>query len=1261
MEVDLGLLNSGTWEELPNGDRIWKLKISSPEAYSINLIYGDFFIPGGASLHVYNPMRDHVLGGFTSENNRPTRTFATGLVKGDTSILEYYEPAKQRGKGALQVSKVIHGYRDLLGKGAQQKAFGDSQSCHINVKCSQGDPWVDQIRSVAMILLHNNTRVCTGGLINNASDKTIPYFLTANHCLKNEHATQNWIFMFNYESPQCTSTDGRTQDTILGCTVKARNRATDFMLLELSSIPPSDYNVYYAGWSREASLPTNSIGINHPGGDVKKISISNSPPNTAEIDLGASDEFYPNTYWIISWDHGASLSGASGSPLFDENGRVRGQLQGGSGGCLATNRDSSYGILAVSWDLGVHRETRLADWLDPDNTGVLLINGTNGGVETPSIPEAPEPPIFGMRTSNSVEITWKRPTDNGAAINSYELQQREGEAGTFSSVYSGGTNLSYTSQNLTSGSTYHYRVRASNGVGLSEFSPISKVVVNDPIIMSDGDSVMGCDRVLLDPGGYSDYVVDSGIAMTLTPASSSDRVQLTFRSFDTGGRLFLFEGATADVIHFDNLLGSLVGTSLPDIITSESSDGKLTILLSPHEDFFPGWEAEISCLSPAIPDAPSPPSFSSILENSAQLAWEKPNSVGSRITHYVVEQKTGPDGTFRVISSGNPSLVYSATGLTTGQEYFFRVRAVNATGTSDFSPEVSAVASRLHLGMGSGEVQQCNIPFLDPGGHQDYANNLDLTFTLAPTQADKRVRVEFIHFHSEEDFDFLKIYEGEGMGPANFIRMITGRVPEELPISIASGSSDGKLTLRFVSDKSLSTYGWEARITCEDAGRTIGRVAPQGPIIMRGPNSDEIVYEEIGCERTFLDPGGFGNYPGGQEVTMTLVPAAKTGKVRINFLSFETGPQQDILSIYQGDSLLGAYSGSLQPFQITSENPDGALTLEFVSDPTSSGNLPGWEAEISCLGPNVPEAPNPPIFGSILEDSIQLIWEPPTSVGSEITQYVVEQRSAAYQGFNRVSEGSPNQFYTSTDLTTSQKYFFRIQAINARGPSKFSRETGITATRQRLALISGEHQRCDIPFLDPGGHLQYFHNLDLTSTLAPINADQRIRVLLGNFETEQNRDLLYIYHGDRVTPDKLAKTVSGSVKPFSIASQSPDGKLTFRFVSNGSISGEGWTGIVSCEDAPATLGRAGNPSPSSPKVKIYPNPASSAIHLELKEGSNYSVTLISLAGRVISHQNIEKGGLQILDVEGIAEGIYILKVEGDDGESKTFRITVSGT
>ena len=40
--VQLTLGNSGRWDRLANGDRVWRLRIESDGAYSISLIFNDF-------------------------------------------------------------------------------------------------------------------------------------------------------------------------------------------------------------------------------------------------------------------------------------------------------------------------------------------------------------------------------------------------------------------------------------------------------------------------------------------------------------------------------------------------------------------------------------------------------------------------------------------------------------------------------------------------------------------------------------------------------------------------------------------------------------------------------------------------------------------------------------------------------------------------------------------------------------------------------------------------------------------------------------------------------------------------------------------------------------------------------------------------------------------------------------------------------------------------------------------------------------------
>ncbi len=100
-EVNLGLDNAGTWTILPNGHRLWRLRIVAPGAYSINLLYDEFNLPPGAKFFIYNEDRSIVLGAFTSRNNKDHGKFSTGPVQGSISILEYYEPTYVEKRGVL--------------------------------------------------------------------------------------------------------------------------------------------------------------------------------------------------------------------------------------------------------------------------------------------------------------------------------------------------------------------------------------------------------------------------------------------------------------------------------------------------------------------------------------------------------------------------------------------------------------------------------------------------------------------------------------------------------------------------------------------------------------------------------------------------------------------------------------------------------------------------------------------------------------------------------------------------------------------------------------------------------------------------------------------------------------------------------------------------------------------------------------------------------------------------------------------------------
>ncbi len=111
--------------------------------------------------------------------------------------------------------------------------------------------------------------------------------------------------------------------------------------------------------------------IHHPAGTQKKIAIDYKPivsyPGTINWDNGSTTE--PDTHWEAIFDIGYTEGGSSGSPLFDNHNRIIGQLHGG--GTL----DGYYGKLSVSWEYGYTVSKRLKQWLDPDNSGVLILDG----------------------------------------------------------------------------------------------------------------------------------------------------------------------------------------------------------------------------------------------------------------------------------------------------------------------------------------------------------------------------------------------------------------------------------------------------------------------------------------------------------------------------------------------------------------------------------------------------------------------------------------------------------------------------------------------------------------------------------------------------------------------------------------------------------------------------------------------------------------------------------------------------------------------
>lgn len=375
--VSYGLLD-GSWDNLDDGGRIWRIKFKADQALSLNVVFDEFYMPNKSILYIYNEEHTELLGAYTSEQNQDSEKFGTWLLEADNIIIEYYEPKGVEEEVKLHIGAITHGYRSAKSF-KTEKALNSSGDCNLDVECSIGSDW-DPIKDVNKksvgILLSGGAGFCSGALVNNTANDGKPYFLTANHCYSNP---ATWAFRFEWISPNticATSTpsqNGPTTKTISGATLRAKNAATDFCLVEINSAIPTVWDLTWAGWDKTDNYPTYVVGVHHPRGDVMKVCRDDSGPNKSSAN---GEPVWQITSAGGGWELGVTEGGSSGSPLFDQDGRIVGQLWRGGASCNGTvdnNLYDEYGRFGVSWD-GSSSSERLRDWLDPTNSNVNTIS-----------------------------------------------------------------------------------------------------------------------------------------------------------------------------------------------------------------------------------------------------------------------------------------------------------------------------------------------------------------------------------------------------------------------------------------------------------------------------------------------------------------------------------------------------------------------------------------------------------------------------------------------------------------------------------------------------------------------------------------------------------------------------------------------------------------------------------------------------------------------------------------------------------------------
>lgn len=230
-------------------------------------------------------------------------------------------------------------------------------------------------------------------------------------------------------------------------------------------------------------------------------------------------------------------------------------------------------------------------------------------------------------------------------------------------------------------------------------------------------------------------------------------------------------------------------------------------------------------------------------------------------------------------------------------------------------------------------------------------------------------------------------------------------------------------------------------------------------------------------------------------------------------------------------------------------------------------------------------------------------------------------------------------------ITYNQTGSFSVSltVTNAQDESHTLTREDFIQVSDKYNMQNGTFYTCEGLFFDSGGESgQYQNNEDYTLTFFPDADDHAIKVSFIEYHVEPHSnceyDRLMIYNGSNVEAD-LIGIFCGTNSPGEIVATNADGALTFRFISDGSVTASGWKATVECTTSVGVTANTRN------VVLLTPNPALHGSFTVKSDEPIRGIGIIDSRGRQHAQFAGNNRNQQLIQARKLPSGLYVVSIE----------------